>query len=644
MTAPRTAPATAATVHGPVGAHASPYARWRPVPHDAVRLAADGLLGRWQRRNTEATIPHCVAQLEGHGTLDNLRRLVGDTDAPYRGPHFADSDLYKVLEAIGWDAGRPGGEHPRGFVDDAAYLLVRAQDADGYLNSWFQGVKTGERFRDLRWGHELYCLGHLVQAAVALHRTTGRDDFLTVAGRFLRLVEAVVESGETAGICGHPEIETALVELYRLTGDRRHLDLAARMLEARGHGRLGHDHFSSKYFQDHQPVREATEVAGHAVRQLYLLAGVADVYLETGQAELLRSMERLWASVVDGKGHVTGGLGSRHRDESFGDRHELPAERAYAETCAAIASVMWNWRLLLATGHGRYADELERALYNAVAVGVGADGTSFTYSNPLQLRTGHDGSEEDSPSGRLPWFGCACCPPNLARLLASVHDYVATTSPGEIQLHLYAAGRYVLDDVELRVSTGYPWDGAVTIDAGRPLTGRALRLRIPGWCRSYRLSADGVPVRSAVVDGYATVPAGARTVTLELELPVTTLRAHPHVDALRGCVAYARGPLVYCVEQADLPAGVVLEDVYVDPATPPAADDAGDPLFPVVLAGRARHRPAPPGPLYRPVDGGDDGDAGREIEFRAVPYFAWGNRGTGAMRVWMPTDDDRRTR
>ncbi|TDC48034.1 glycoside hydrolase family 127 protein [Jiangella ureilytica] len=635
--------ATATTAPGgPVGAHASPHARWRPVAHDAVRLSPGGLLGRWQRRNTEATVPHCIEQLETAGNLDNLRRLVGESDAAYRGLHFADSDIYKVLEATGWDAGRPGGRYPREFVDDVAGLLARAQDADGYLNSWFQGVKTEDRFSDLRWGHELYCLGHLVQAAVALHRTTGRDDLLAIADRFLTLVSSVVESGETAGICGHPEIETALVELYRHTGERRHLELAARMIDARGHGRLGHDHFSSSYFQDHQPVRAADEVTGHAVRQLYLLTGVADVYLETGEPELLHAMERQWASMVDGKTHVTGGLGSRHRDESFGDRYELPAERAYAETCAAIASVMWNWRLLLATGHGRYADELERALYNAVAVGVSADGAGFTYSNPLQLRTGHDGSEEDSPSGRLPWFGCACCPPNLARLMASVHDYVVTTSDTELQLHLYAAGEYLLDGGVLHVSTDYPWDGVVTIAPDEGLRTRGLRLRVPGWCSSFSLVVDGAPVLEPLVeDGYVAVGPGPREVTLTLDLPVRTLRPHPRVDALRGCVAYTRGPVVYCLEQADLPGDLVLEDVRVTPGAAAPVAVAGDDVLPVVLAGRGRHRPPPPGPLYSAASSvADSGDDVAEIEFRLVPYFAWGNRGAGAMRVWIPADED----
>jgi DUF1680 family protein len=339
---------------------------------------------------------------------------------------FQDSDIYKTLEAAAWELGRAENTEFREFLETTAALLAQAQDEDGYLNSWFQGVKPEQRWQDLRSGHEMYCAGHLIQAAVAAARVAGHTRLLHVARSFADLLVRRFGEGGQAAVCGHPEIETSLVELSRLTGEPAYRQLASRMIEQRGHGLLGDSVFGRNYYQDHLPVREAVEATGHAVRQLYLAAGVTDLYLEEGDASLLRAMETLWRDAFDKKTYLTGGHGSRHRAESFGDAYELPPDRAYAETCAAIASFQWNWRLLLATGQGRYADEMERALYNAIAVAVAHDGRRFFYSNPLQLRPGHDGSTEDAPSERLAWYACACCPPNLARVVASLHDYVAT--------------------------------------------------------------------------------------------------------------------------------------------------------------------------------------------------------------------------
>jgi DUF1680 family protein len=393
---------------GPATPTASAAAVLRPLGFDAVALDERGLLGTWQVLNRSATIDHCIAKLEPSGNLDNFRRLVGSSTADFRGLWFADSDVYKVLEAIGWETGRAGDAGWGAFVDDTVELLRSAQEPHGYLNSWIQGVHPERRWVTLEHSHELYCLGHLVQAAVAMSRAAGRDDLLTVARDFADLVVREFGDGGGEAIDGHPEAETALVELFRLTGERAYLALATRMVELRGRGLLGHGHFGPQYLQDHAPVRAATEATGHAVRQLYLVAGVTDVYLETGDDTLLAAMQELWRSVYEQKTYVTGAHGSRHRDEAFGDPYELPPDRAYAETCAAVASFMWNWRLLLATGHGRYADEMERVLHNAIAASTAIDGRHFFYSNPLHLRAGHDGSNEDAPSERLSWYACSC--------------------------------------------------------------------------------------------------------------------------------------------------------------------------------------------------------------------------------------------
>jgi DUF1680 family protein len=673
-------------------AHPTPdaIAALRPLGLDAVRLDAGSLLGQWQGRNTTATLPHCVAQLDRSGALDNVRRLrtneknsdqnnnqnnnQNSDGRPFVGMWFADSDIYKTLEAAAWELARPQPTtEARDFLDTTAALLAEVQEPDGYLNSYFVAERTGRRWRELSWSHELYCAGHLIQAAVAAARVgagAAGDALLGVARRLADLLVDRFGPGGVDAVCGHPLIETALVELFRTTGHRPYLDLAKRFVELRGHGLLGEVRFGPAYLQDHVPVRDATEVTGHAVRQLYLLAGMVDVAVETGDVSLLDSARRLWDSAFRTRTYVTGAHGSRHRDEAFGDPYELPPDRAYAETCAAIASFQWNWRMLLADGERRYADEMERALYNAIAVSPALNGTHFFYSNPLQLRTGHDGSGEDAPAQRLPWYSCACCPPNLARLMASLQAYVATEDDAGLQIHLYSAGtiRATIHGrpVEVAISGGYPWDGRVVLDiradSPEPWT---LALRIPGWCVDFAIEINGLPQDSLPQDnlprdGYLRLTRDwtAATVILELSMPPRLVAAHPNVDAVRGCLAVLRGPLVYCLEQADLPAGVVLEDVRLDPAEPPwvagsvpapAAGGATGPAGAVTIAGRATVRSASSPALYRDAtthaatnsptpSPTPPNKPPTPIPLTVVPYFLWGNRTAGPMRVWIPTD------
>ena len=371
--------------------------------------------------------------------------------------------------------------------DQAIALVQAAQRPDGYINSFVQVLGGNSEYRDLQWGHELYTMGHMFQAAVAWHRGVGDDRLLDVSRRAADHIDRAMgpKSGREA-IDGHPEIEMALVELFRVSGEQRYLDLARRFIDLRGHGMLGEGRFGSSYWQDHRPVREAPTVAGHAVRQLYLDCGAVDVAVETGDKELLDAVIARRRDMVATRSYITGGLGSRDRDEAFGDPYELPPDRAYNETCAAIASVMLSWRLLLATGETAYADQLERTLYNAVLSGVSFDGTSFFYRNPLQRRSvtaplgEHDGE-------RRHWYLCSCCPPNLMRTIATFPHLLATTSDGAIQLQQYAAaeiGASVAGSaVRLAVETDYPWKGEVTV---RVLESSgespwSLQLRQPAW-------------------------------------------------------------------------------------------------------------------------------------------------------------------
>jgi DUF1680 family protein len=625
---------------GPVQPTATAKSALRPVTLDGVTFAADGFFGRWQHRNAIGTLPHCVDQLGTSGALHNLRLVTGEATGEFRNMWFADSDVHKTLEAAAWQlASQPDDERLLAFVDSTAALLSKAQGDDGYLNSYYTAVKPELRWQEPHYSHEMYCAGHLIQAAVAAARAGVAAELVAVARRFADLmVDRFGKADSPVALDGHPGIETALVELYRVTGHRPYLDLARRMLDQRGHGLLNGERFGSTYLQDHVPVRQADEVAGHVVRQLYLLAGMVDVAVETGDDELFEAARRLWEDAFGSKTYITGAQGSRHRDEAFGDPYELPADRAYGETCAAIASVQWNWRMLLATGGSRYADEMERALYNAVAGSTSLDGTHFFYSNPLHLRTGHDGSHEDAPSQRLPWYSCACCPPNLARLVASLHGYTATTDDTGLQVHLYSAGavRAEVDGVRIEVvtRTDYPWDGRVelTVTGSGPVD---LSLRVPDWCAEPSLLVDGVPLDVTPDDGYLRLrrdwSAGV-TVVLDLAMPVRVVTAHPRVDAVRGCVALARGPLVYCVEQADLPADVVLEDVRIDPAA--AVVHTALPAVPVALTTEGAILSPGGDALYRT---GVPENAATPLTLTAVPYFLWGNRSPGPMRVWIPT-------
>ncbi|MBB2947321.1 hypothetical protein FB565_007089 [Actinoplanes lutulentus] len=595
----------------------------QPLPRDGIALRPDGLLASWQRRNATTTLPHNVEQLETHGNVDNLRRVTGDVTGAFTGFWFGDTDVHKTLEAAFWELGRSGTRSP--FLDGTTALLEKAQDPDGYLNSYFQVDHRDRQWAELDNSHEMYCAGHLIQAAVAAARSAPGDaaaqQVVTVARRFADLLVRRYGPDGEDGIDGHPEVETALVELYRITGHRPYLALAARLVELRGHDLLGGGPRRRRYYQDHSPVREATEVTGHVVRQLYLLAGAVDVAVETGDSPLLAAVERLWDSAHDSRTYITGGQGSRHTDEAYGDAYELPPDRAYTETCAAIGSFQLAWRLLLATGHARYADEMERVLLNGLAAGISLDGTAFFYTNPLQIRTGRDGSNEYAPSQRLPWHSCACCPPNLARLMASLHTYTATGDAHGLQLHLYAPGSFRTGDHAVQVDTGYPWDGRITVTvslaSAAPWT---LSLRIPAWCTGARLAVNGEPVEATT--GYMRLTRTWRPgdrVELTLPMPAKTVTAHPRVDAVRGTVALTRGPLVYCLEHAGLPSalkGLVFEDLYLDPAAVPEVVRDSEAIAPVLLRIGLRSRTGEPA--------------------TAVPYFLWANRGPGPMRVWIP--------
>ncbi|AKJ08720.1 glycosyl hydrolase [Streptomyces incarnatus] len=624
--------------------------RLGPDARAALRPAVAGVdAGFWHTRrevSARTSLPQGPELLESAGNLHNLRLAAGTTEGGFRGAYpFVDTDVYKWLEAASWQLAHGREEALAAHVDRITGLVAAAQQPDGYLNSWFQLRENGKRYEDLRWGHELYCAGHLIQAAVAHHRATGGTELLDVAVKFADHIDSVFGppgSGKPIdGIDGHPEIETALVELYRETGERRYLDLAGYFVDRHGHGLLG----GEAYCQDRVPLREAATVEGHAVRQLYLLAAAADLATETGDTELGAAAERLWHAMTTTKTHLTGGLGAHHDREDFGDPYELPNERAYCETCAAVASVQWSWRMALLTGETRYSDLVERTLYNGFLAGVSLDGERWLYVNPLQVRDGHTEPGGDQSARRTRWFRCACCPPNAMRLLASLEHYLATSDEGGLQIHQYVSGRYAGGPYAVRAETGYPWHGSIALTVGESPADRpwTLSLRIPRWCTEFRIRCGERTYDQGdapVTDGWLrlthTWEPGDR-VLLELGLEPRLTAADPRVDAVRGCLAIERGPLVYCVEQADHPGGG-LDGIVLDPSRPLAVKHRPDLLggvTTVVAAGRRRNIPDAGWWPYTAAPAAEQG--GEPVDLIAIPYYAWANREDGSMRVWLPT-------
>ncbi len=629
---------------GPVDSAKSPAATLTTRDAQAVTID-DGLWARCQAVNRDAALPHGFRMLEMAGNLENLRIAAGRSTARYRGPVFMDSDVYKWLEAAAWEMGRAPSEWLRSTSEATIDLVAAAQGADGYINSYYTVAEPGKRWTDFAHGHELYCAGHLIQAAIALRRATGDDRLLMIAQRFADYLHSLFGPGRRAATPGHPEIEMALIELYRETGERRHLHLAAFFLEHRGRGWLGPGRFnSSASFQDRVPVRDAMGVEGHAVRALYLTTGATDLYLETGEAALLTALHRQWDDLVRGKLYVTGGVGARHLSEAFGQPYELPNDLAYCETCGAIASVMWSWRMLLATGEARFADLIERTLYNAVLAGVSLDGERYFYVNPLAS----NGEPEHLSRGgciRKEWHLVACCPPNVMRQLATFGHYVATRDAAGLQIHQYAPARVVANlgagpTMALRMETAYPWEGRVRIAVEQaPTTSRALSFRMPGWCTAVIARVNGQPTAPGS-QGYLRIERtwqSGDVVELDFPMDPRLIEAHPWIESTRSSVAIERGPLVYCLEQADHPDASVA-DLEIDTEAPLVSAWVSGRLEGVAVvrgSGWAIDTSPWKDRLYRPVV--RDGSAPRRrTALTAIPYYAWANREPGPMRVWIP--------
>lgn len=617
----------------------------RPVGQEGEAIRG-GLWARRQRVNREVSIPLGHGRLEDIGSFENFRRAASRCRGGHQGKIFSDSEVYKWLEALAWEQARQPSSELASWQHSVSTLVAEARAADGYVNTYYQlEAAEGDRFTDLASGHELYCLGHLMQAAVAQRRSGRESGLVNAAQAAADHLVAVFGSSRRSEVPGHPEVEMALTELSRTLERPEYLALAVQFIDNRGAESLPQRTFLSSYLQDGMPVREAKTVVGHAVRAVYLAAGATDVMMERRDETLQQPLEAQWRSMVQTKSYLTGGIGSRWKGESFGDAFELPPDRAYCETCAAVGVVGWSWRMLLATGEPGYADHIERVLYNAVLPGVSDGGDEFAYINPLQLRASNEPSRSRSPAfGRQGWFSTACCISNLMRTVASLQHYLLTSSAAGLQIQQFMPGRLIGSVpggcAELIVDTDYPWEGAIEIEvADAPPTPWELAVRIPAWCVAPSLQVNGVAHEITTRPGYARLQRrwqkGDR-IRLDLPMPVRQTVAHPRVDAVRGCVALERGPLVYCFEQANAPRGAVLEDLSLvanSPLRPRTLNEFGGirvlDVTVALPAGAASDQP-----LYQssPVSQRDTTTA----EMTCVPYFLWGDRGPSGMRVWVP--------
>ncbi|WP_407573081.1 glycoside hydrolase family 127 protein [Deinococcus altitudinis] len=556
-----------------------------------------------------------------------------------------DSDIAKWIEAASYSLETHPDPRLENLVDDAVARLAKAQQADGYLNSYFTGREPDKRWTNERDWHELYCAGHLIEAAVAHVQATGKRTLLEVVERYVALIAQVYGPGpgQKRGYPGHEEIELALMKLYRISTNPEHLALAEYFVNergqqpayfdleavARGDNPASFAFGSNEYAQAHKPVREQNEVVGHAVRAMYLYAGMADLAAELGDTDLLAACERLWDDLTTKRLYITGGLGPSKDNEGFTFDYDLPNDTAYAETCAAIALVFWAQRMLAITGDGRYADEMERSLYNNVLAGVSLDGRKYFYDNVLESR---------GDNHRWDWHPCPCCPPNLLRLLTSFGAYVYSRTESQLWVNLYVAGEAQVQlagqDVRLKVQTEYPWDGEITLttELAQPAT-FILKLRIPGWSQGAALTVDGQAVDTQNDQGYVTLTREWKSGTeirLSLPMPVQRVWAHPAVRADAGLVALQRGPVVYCLEETDVHQH--LHQVVLPDTSEVTAHFEPSLLEGVtVLTAQGRYDlPSENMALYSSTPPGAE-----TISVTAVPYYAWDNREPGEMRVWL---------
>lgn len=601
-----------------------------------------------------------LTDTEPSHAIENFRIAAGESDGEFYGMVFQDSDVAKWLEAVAFLLENESDDKWENIADEVIDLLEKAQGADGYLNTYYTVKEPDKRWTNLRDNHELYCAGHLIEAAVAYYRATGKDKFLNIMIRYADYIDETFgpEDQKIKGYPGHQEIELALVKLYEVTNNEKYLKLSKFFIDERGNqphyfdvekqARKEEKSYwfagGHRYSQSHLPVREQETATGHAVRAVYMYSAMADLAAYTNDPLLKETCQKLWNNVTNKQMYLTAGIGSMEYGEAFSFDYDLPNDLSYTETCASIGLIFWAKRMLELEAHHKYADVMERALYNGVISGMDLDGQKFFYVNPLEVVPKEVESRDEKKHVkpvRQKWYGCACCPPNLARLIASIHHYIYTKSKEEIFVHLYMGNETTMEisghQVGITQKTNYPWDGKVAIELSPEVdTAFTLALRIPGWAATAEVKVNGeiMDIKPKMKNGYAFLPCTWKqgdTVELNLDMPIQRVRAHPSVRHSFGKVALQRGPLVYCLEQVDH--GEQLHSIYLPKDTDLKAEYEEDLLGGVVtLYGEAEKVDESEwnGVLYDTND-----RVVNPIQLKVVPYYAWCNREPGEMVVWI---------
>jgi len=614
----------------------------KEVPFTDVHIS-DSFFSQRIETNRTVSIPSAFAECEKNGRFDNFAIAAGIIKGEHRGDFsFDDTDPYKVIEGASYSLAVHYDKKLDSYLDSVINIIAKAQEPDGYittcvtnkcerLSGWW-GSRRWEKINS----HELYNSGHLIEAAVAHYQATGKKSFLNVAIKNADLICKTfgAEPGKIHRPSGHPIVEMALCKLYKVTGNRNYLQMAKYFVEETGRGTDGHH--LSEYSQDHKPILQQDEIVGHAVRAGYLYSGVADVASLTGDTAYFNALVRIWNNMADKKLFITGGIGSRPQGEGFGPNYELNNHTAYSETCASIANVYWNYRMFLATGDSKYADVFERAIYNGVLSGVSLSGDKFFYDNPL---------ESDGEHSREKWFGCACCPGNITRFVASIPQYIYATSGNDIYVNIFAQNDAKIKTagnvVNISQKTDMPWDGKVVISVDpKKAQSFALRLRLPSWAsdkpvktslysylepaKEYQLKVNGSPVSATMKDGYIVVDRKWKKgdkVEYILPLEVRHILANDNVEDDRSKFALERGPIVYCLEGADQADSSVFDKYVLISEKISVAFSENLLQGVVVLQGKAKKVAS-------------DGNVS-DVTFKAIPYSSWNNRGSQPMEVWI---------
>ena len=566
-------------------------------------------------KHVSATLPVCIDQIENQtGRIRNFENAAKG-EGEHSGIFFDDSDVYKALEGMAYSLiNNPDSELEK-KADEWIDKFAAAQQPDGYINTFYTLTGLDKRWTNMD-KHEMYCAGHMIEAGVAYYQATGKRKLLDVCIRMADHMMSQFGPGKRHWVPGHEEIELALVKLYQTTQEQKYLDFAYWLLEERGHGHgtMGDEgKWNPVYYQDIVPVRQLTDISGHAVRCMYLYCGMADVAALKNDTGYIAAMDRLWDDVVHRNMYITGGIGSSRDNEGFTEDYDLPNLDAYCETCASVGMVLWNQRMNQLTGDSKYIDVLERSLYNGALAGISLGGDRFFYVNPLESKGDHHRQE---------WYGCACCPSQLSRFLPSIGNYIYASSDDALWVNLYIGNtgqiRIGETDILLTQETDYPWDGSVklTISTSQPLE-KEIRLRIPNWCKTYDLSINGKRINVSEEKGYAVIKdwKSQDVIALDMDMPVEIVAADPHVKENFGKRAIQRGPLVYCMEEIDNPE--YFDQIQLSPSTTFQTAFVSD-----ILNGIKTIK-----------------TNGRAQSATFIPYYAWDNRKAGKMRVWIPYNE-----